>query len=133
MVVDACAHGAGSEPDIGHPGERRNRLVYPCVGGLAIDLSAVDRSAAAPMRSLFNKEDLVTLRGRRFRRRQTRNPAADDEDIGRDVHVFVVIGVPVPGRPPQTRRLTDDGLINVLPERTRPEERLVVEPGRQKA
>ena len=58
VVIDTSPLQARAQGDIGHRLERVHSLGHPCLNILAVDLTAVDRCAATPMRGLFDQQHL---------------------------------------------------------------------------
>ena len=84
------------------------------------------------MGRLLHQQHFATSFGRLLGRPQTRNSATNDQHVDSYVHMFVVVRIPMPRRLPKPGRLANERLINMLPERARPEKHFVVKPSRQK-
>ncbi len=132
MVVHARAHHAGSQRDIFHRFQFGKYLLHKLVHRFAIDTAAIHNSAAAPMRRLFYEQNPGTAFCRRARRLQASNSTSDDQQIAEMVEMFVGIRIRLFRRLAQTRRLADERFIDVLPERARVDEHLIVKACGQK-
>ena len=100
---------------------------------LSVDGAAGNVGEAAQMRVLVGDDDLGAVRYCCFRRGEAGDTAADHENVAVDVDLLVGIRVAAFRRLAEARRAADEGLVDVLPERLRPHEGLVVEAARQEA
>jgi hypothetical protein len=135
MVVDARHHGAQAQVDVFHRFEFCDGCSHPILCRSPVNADAIDRRAPAPMVGLFAQEHLGPRATGLEGRLQARNPAAGDDDVHMGVEMLVPVGVRVLGigRFAKARRLPDEWLEHVFPERARVDEGLVVESGRQEA
>ena len=100
---------------------------------LAVNTTAGDIRQSAKTRVLIGDDDLRT-RGRRcFGCSEARNASTDHQHIAMHVDVLISIWIAAFRCPPQTRRAADEGFVDMLPERDRPHEGLVVEAAGQEA
>ena len=133
VVIDSGTHAAVAQGDVVHRLQLSQSLLDPDLGCLAVDGAAVDRRAAAPVVVLLHHQNLGARRRSRLGCLQAGNAAADDQHVREEVEVLVGVGVLqfLVGRGAQTGGLPDDRLIDVLPQRTRVDEHLVIEAGGQ--
>ena len=100
---------------------------------LTVDGAAGDVGKAAQMRVLVGDDDLGAIGRSGFRCSKAGNAAADHQHVAMDVDLLVGVRVAAFRRLAQARRTADEGLVDVLPERLRPHECLVVEAAGQEA
>ena len=100
---------------------------------LAVDAATGNIRQPAETRVLIGDDDLGT-RGRRcFGCSEARNASTNDQHIAMHVDVLISIWIAAFRCPAETRGAADEGLVDVLPERCRPHEGLVVEAAGQEA
>ena len=133
MVIDPCPHAAQAQGDIGHVAQFGDGGGDPVLGRLAVNLAAIDRRTAAPMCGLFHQEHLGPSLCRREGGLQARHAAADHGHVAEEIEMLVPVGIAGVGRLAQARRLADEGFVDMLPERARVDEHLVVEARGQEA
>ena len=135
MIINACPHDTGPDRHVIHAFKRCNRCVDPFLNGLSFNLAAIHDSATTPMGSLFDQQNLCAGFPSGQSRLDTCNTTANDNHIVERIKVFVAVRITRFGIGgfAQSCRMTDEGLIHVLPQRARMNEHLVVEPCRQEA
>ncbi len=84
---------------------------------------------AAELRLLVAEDDARAGLGRGERRGEARRAGADDEHVAMGVALRVAVGIGRGRRPAEARRGADARLVDLVPERARPHEGLVVEAG----
>ncbi len=131
VIIDARAHAAGAERHILHLFKRLDGGCHPLGRGSTGDLDTIDNSTPAPLGGLLHHHHArAGLAGLKCRL-QPRDAAADHHDIGVEVEMLICIRVAILRRFAEAGRLADEGLVDVLPERTREEEGLIIETRRQ--
>ena len=120
MVVaeDAEHRGAEEKGDVAPLLKLKKKFVY-----------ILRQGTAAPLRVLVRHDDALS-RSRSFERRfQPGASAARDQHVAMRMAVLVAIGIGQLRRAAEAGGGADGGLVELLPERSRPHERLVVEAG----
>ncbi len=135
VVINARSHHTAAQGDVLHRLKLGHRGVDPVSHWLAVNSAAVNRRTTTPMCGLLHQQNLFARRRRSFCGLQTGNPATDNNNIGKEIEVFVGVGVFqfFVRRFTQTGRLTHEGFVDVLPEAARMNEHLVIEARRQEA
>jgi len=133
VVIDTRPHAPQAQVDIGHRLQRLDGLVDPFLGIHTVDLRRIDDRTPAPGCGLLGKQDTRAAFPRSLGRRQTGDPAADDQNVDMRMEMLVGVLITILRRLAQTRGLANEGLVDMLPERTREHEHLVVEARRQEA
>ena len=117
--------------DVLETGQRMRRARNPFASRLAVDLCLADQQAPAEL-ALHVRQDHAGPRPARLHRRaQPRGTRADDQEIAVGMAALVVLGIGVSGRAAQAAHAANEFLVDAVPPRTRPHERLVVEAGRK--
>ncbi len=127
VIVETGRHRAKTERHILHLLKRFHGALHPGVRRLAVDLDAIDRRAAAPMRRLLDQPDPPALAASGQSRREAGDAAADDHQIGEGIGIFVAVLVAVLRHLAETGGFADDRLEDMLPGGARIHEGLVVE------
>ena len=100
---------------------------------MSADLVPLREQASAEREILVRKNDASAAAPGGQRSHQPGWPGADHQHVAVRVCLLVVVGILSAGGPSEPRGAADQRLIQLLPERRRPHECLVVEAGRQHA
>ena len=128
-VIDADHRSAPHDAAIGKPLELGLGGGHPFDRRAAFDLAMLGEQAPAEPEILLAQDHPRARPGRGERRRQARSAAADDQNIAERVGLLVVIGVGDARAAAEPGGAADGRLVELLPERGRPHEGLVVEAG----
>ena len=132
VVVITEYRGAAHQGNVGHGGQlgHRHRRPFPCRG--AIDGPGLSRQRAAEFGAVVGYDDPRTGTARGNGRRQSRRPAANDQNVAMGEAVFVAVGVGLAGRHAHAGQFSQHVLVG-RPKKTRPLEGLVIKTGRHEA
>ncbi len=132
VVIHPCPHATGAQGYIRHCFQFGDSLFNKLIHRHIFDLPAINRRAPAQMRGLFQQHHLGAGQRRRLGRLKPCNPAADHQNIGEGVEMFVGVHIAVFRGLAQTGRLANERFVHVFPERTGIHEHLVIKAGGQK-
>ena len=133
VIIHTRPHAAQAQGYIFHAFKRFNGRVNPCFNRNTFDCTAIDKAATAPGRGLLHHDNTQPGLARDTRSVKPGNTPADNHQIRKRVEMLIPVWIFLFRRRTKTRRLPDERFKHVLPERTRMDERLVVEPCGQEA
>src|SRR5580704_10503774 len=105
------------------------RLSSPVLCGQTVDLVALGVQTSAQHEILVAQNDTRAGRGGRQCGGETGGAGADHEHIAEGVRLLIDVGIGLVARAAEAGRTAYRGLVELLPERRRPHEGLVVEAG----
>ena len=132
MVEHAEHRGPRKQTDIGHGGEFGRRRLCPFGPGPAGQRRWIGVEPAAQQEILVGEHHPRARAPGGQRRGKPRGTTADHEQVAMEEPLVVEVRVWLSRKAAEARRAPDRRLIELLPERPRPHEGLVVEAGRQK-
>ena len=131
-VVVGAEHGrARHQAHLGQAGQLGHRVGDPGAGVVVADGVAIAAKPAAEGEVLLRHDHPCASSARDQGRHQPGGTAARDQEVAMGVGFFVSIRVRTLGGAAEAGGPADQRLVDLLPERCRPHEGLVVEPGRQ--
>ena len=128
-VIDAEHRRAPHDPAVAVPGEFGLAPDDPLGRPHPVDEVALGEEPAAEVEVFVAEDHPRPGPACRERRREPRRPRADDQHVAEGVRLLVVVRVRLARGAPQPRGAPDHRLVELLPERRRPHEGLVVEAG----
>ena len=130
-VVDADHRRARHDAHVGQRRQLGRDVRRPVRAAAVADSPVLGEQPPAEAEVLLAQHDARAGPARRQRRHQARRPAADDQHVAVQEGLLVGVGVALAGGAPEPGGAADQRLVDLLPERRRPHEGLVVEAGRQ--
>ncbi len=133
VIVEPRRHGPGAKRDVLHVLQHIDLRLGPVGGWLAVDLDIALRiGAATPMGGLLDQQHLRPRLARGAGGGQSGDAPADHQDVAMGVSVLVDVRIALGRRLAEARRAADHRFVDVFPGCAGKQERLVVEPGREK-